>query len=197
MTAAGPSRWMRFLAVQRAQMVESPQDLQVGSVTHPVEVARSTGTGERCGCGIRPLAMGSLPRVSIAELDRDPSLVSRFAGKVVFVGETALAAGDSWSTPYSNGNTTPGIEMHASEYETLAQRKFLVDAPFLGCGGLLLSAGGRLRRCLRAGFGMDREPAKRRWLVAGFAGRAGAGVPQFGGVGPGCRGPSPRFSPWR
>src|SRR5438093_377754 len=55
-----------------------------------------------------PVAMGRLPRVSVAELDSDPSLASRFAGKAVFVGVTALAAGDSWTTPYSNGNTTPG-----------------------------------------------------------------------------------------
>ncbi len=120
-----------FRAVQRAQILESPQDLQVGAVTIPSKLRDFTVDGRTLRVRYPPVAMGGLPRVSIAELDRNPSLVSRFAGQVVFVGETALAAGDSWSTPYSNGKTTPGIEMHASEYETLAQRNFLVDAPLL------------------------------------------------------------------
>jgi signal transduction histidine kinase len=61
------------------------------------------------------------------------------------VSRTRLAAGDSWATPYADGNTTPGIEMHADEYETLVQRNFLTDAPLLGVAGvcflLALSAG--------------------------------------------------------
>jgi signal transduction histidine kinase len=93
-----------------------------------------------------PLAMGRIPAVSIADLDRDPSLGARFANKVVFAGVTAqTAVRDRWMTPYSNGDYMPGIEMNANAYETLAQQKFLVTAPALSvvlvCFLLAISAG--------------------------------------------------------
>jgi signal transduction histidine kinase len=74
--------------------------------------------------------MGGVPRVSIADLDGDVGLASRFAGKVVFAGVTAqTAVRDRWMTPYSNGIVMPGIEMHANAYETIARSMFLVDTP--------------------------------------------------------------------
>ena len=39
-----------------------------------------------------PPSMGGIPQVTIAELDNDPSLAARFAGKVVFAGVTAQTA---------------------------------------------------------------------------------------------------------
>jgi signal transduction histidine kinase len=129
-----------YLAVHRAQIIESPEDLTIGSLHVPSRL-REVTDGRTIRVRYPPLAMGKFPRVSIAALDANPELAARFAGQAVFVGATALAAGDSWATPYSRGNTTPGIEMHASEYETLAQGKFLVDAPFLNVvGGCLLLA---------------------------------------------------------
>ncbi|MES1261693.1 MAG: CHASE2 domain-containing protein [Acidobacteriota bacterium] len=150
-----------FRAVRGAQIVESPQDLQIGSLIIPSKLRDFTIDGRTLRVRYPPLAMGRLPSISIAELNRNPSLASRFAGKVVFVGETALAAGDSWSTPYSNGKTTPGIEMHASEYETLAQRNFLVDAPFLAVVGFcfLLAAGAGIIFTLGSGWIANLEAA--------------------------------------
>jgi signal transduction histidine kinase len=73
--------------------------------------------------------MGGIPRVSIAALDRDPGLASRFAGKVVFVGLTdQTAVRDRWMTPYSSSKPMPGVEIHANAYETIARQMFLVDA---------------------------------------------------------------------
>lgn len=126
-----------YLAANKAQVVESPDDLEIGSLRVPSRL-RDDRDGRTIRVRYPPLSMGTLPRISVAQLDEQPSLAAQFAGKVVFVGETALAGGDSWATPYSNGNTTPGIEMHASEYETLAQRAFLVDAPYTGVVGVCL-----------------------------------------------------------
>jgi signal transduction histidine kinase len=133
--AAHDRRWSlaldAFRAVRKADIVESPADLRVGTTVIPSKLRDDTLDGRTLRVRYPPLSMGRLPRISIAELDANPALTERFTNKVVFVGETALAAGDSWSTPYSNGKTTPGIEMHASEYETLAQQNFLTDAPLL------------------------------------------------------------------
>ncbi|MDE3197731.1 MAG: CHASE2 domain-containing protein, partial [Acidobacteriota bacterium] len=113
-----------FLAAKgRRVSQESPDEINLGSLVIP------TGSGEEHAIRIlyAPPEEGGIPRISIAELDRDPSLAKRFAGKAVFVGETVQAR-DSWMTPYSNSNSTPGIEMNASLYETLAQHFFLTDA---------------------------------------------------------------------
>ncbi len=116
-----------FRVVEDRDIVESPDDLSVGSVRIPAN--------EREGRVMRiryaPLAiMGRIPQVSIDELDRTPPMASRFAGKVVFAGVTAqTATTDRWMTPYSNGEIMPGVEMHANAYETLARQMFLVDVP--------------------------------------------------------------------
>jgi len=139
-----------YLAAHNAQIVESPDDLEVGSLVIPSKMKTETDL-RTIRVRYPPVAMGHIPWVSVAELDADPSLALRFSGKAVFVGVTALAAGDSWTTPYSNGNTTPGIEMHASEYETLAQKKFLVDAPFTGVVGVCFL----LTLCAGVGFAIS------------------------------------------
>jgi signal transduction histidine kinase len=117
-----------FRVIRNSDILESPDDLTVGSTRIPAR--------ERDGRTIRiryaPPAM--IPQVTVAELDaaelsNDPSPASRFAGKVVFAGVTAQTASDRWMTPYSNGASMPGVEMHANAYETLVRRMFLVDVP--------------------------------------------------------------------
>jgi signal transduction histidine kinase len=115
-----------FRAVRGAEIVESPGDLIVGSVRIPSRLSSADGRVMR----IRYAPIdAAIPRVSIAELDADPGLAAKFAGKVVFAGVTAqTAVRDRWMTPYSNGEFMPGIEIHANAYETLARQMFLVDA---------------------------------------------------------------------
>jgi signal transduction histidine kinase len=124
-----------FAAVKHADIVESPDDLLVGSVRIPSSDA--DGRVMRIRYAPQPI-----PRTSIAELDRHPELAARFAGKVVFAGVTAQTVSDRWMTPYSNSVAMPGIEFHANAYETIARKMFLVDAPLtwvaLAC--LLLAA---------------------------------------------------------
>jgi signal transduction histidine kinase len=117
---------------------ESPDDLVVGNVRIP--------TTDREAHVIRiRYSPVQIPRVSIAELDANPARAAQFAGKAVFVGETAQAGGDRWMTPYSNARDVPGVDIHANAYETLERHMFLVDAPLtavlLGCFALAIAAG--------------------------------------------------------
>jgi signal transduction histidine kinase len=139
-------RWALALAAYTASrgvdVVESPDDLTVGNVRIP----SSMKDGRILWIRYVPFSMERIPAVSIAELDRDPSLGARFANKVVFAGVTAqTAVRDRWMTPYSNGDYMPGIEMNANAYETLAHQQFLVTAPMLTvvavCFLLAVSAG--------------------------------------------------------
>jgi signal transduction histidine kinase len=124
-----------FLAAQGSRVdEESPRDLLAGQTRIPTTRDEEHVIRIR----YRPPEMGGIPKVSIADLDANPALAARFAGKAAFVGETVQAR-DSWMTPYSNGNFTPGIEINASLYETLAQKWFPVDAPSAAVLGTCLA----------------------------------------------------------
>jgi signal transduction histidine kinase len=67
----------------------------------------------------------TVPRVSMKRLLDDPSLAAQFAGKVVFVGVTANSQiDDRLFTPFG---MTPGTEINAAAFETMAQGSFLID----------------------------------------------------------------------
>jgi signal transduction histidine kinase len=134
-----------FRLSTHGNIVESPDDLVVSNVQIPSPLHDEYLDGRTLRIRYPPVAMDGIPRVSIADLDAHPDLAQRFAGKVVFAGVTAQGLGDRWVTPYSNARDMPGIEMNASLYETLAQRRFLVDASWaavmLGCLVLASAAG--------------------------------------------------------
>lgn len=113
-----------YLAVKHLQVIESPDDLAIGDARIPA----SDRDGRTMRIRYAPPAMGGIPRVSVAQLDRDPALASRFAGKVVFAGVTAQTVSDRWMTPYSNTIPMPGIELNANAWETIDRRMFLTDA---------------------------------------------------------------------
>jgi len=122
-------RWALALEAYRvsrgAQVLESPEDLEVGGRRIP-----STWAGGRL-MRIRYAPPGvTIPRVSLAALLRDSRLASRFAGKAVFAGVTDQTAARDWLfTPYSAGKAMVGVEIHANAFETIAQGLFLSDAP--------------------------------------------------------------------
>ena len=122
-------RWALALEAYRvsrgAQILESPEDLEVGGRRIP-----STWAGGRL-MRIRYAPPGvTIPRVSLAALLRDSRLASQFAGKVVFAGVTDQTAARDWLfTPYSAGKAMVGVEIHANAFETIAQGLFLSDAP--------------------------------------------------------------------
>jgi signal transduction histidine kinase len=119
---------------------ETPYTLTVAGVEIPSDI----DDGRTIRIRYAPLKM--IQQVSIAALDRDPSLAARFAGKTVFAGVTAQSAvRDRWMTPYSNGVIMPGIEMHANAFETIARQMFIVDVSLTtvvaGCFFLAIAAG--------------------------------------------------------
>jgi len=118
-------------------VLESPDDLEVAGTRIPAKAADSRALY------IRYLPASAIPRVSLAELRRDPTLASRFRGKVVFAGVTAQSAmRDRMLTPYSDGAYMPGIEILANIFETLDRKDFLVPASNLAVAlaSLLLAA---------------------------------------------------------
>jgi signal transduction histidine kinase len=147
-------RWTLALetlrVVRNREIVESPDDLTVGSMRIPA----SYRDGRTVRIRYAPPAMGGIPQVTVAELDKDPLLAARFAGKVVFAGVTAQTATDRWMTPYSNGIVMPGVEMHANAYETLARQTFLVDVPLraVAASTLLLAIGAGLAYAFASGW---------------------------------------------
>jgi signal transduction histidine kinase len=134
-----------FRVTKGADILETPDDLTIGNIRIPSNIADGRTIRIRyVPINVNPLNM--IPQVSIAALDRDPSLAARFAGKVVFAGVTAQSAvRDRWMTPYSNGVIMPGIEMNANAYETIARQLFLVDVSLsnvvIGCVLLAIAAG--------------------------------------------------------
>ena len=139
-----------FLAAHALRIdEESPRDLLAG----PVRIPTARDEEHVIRIRYRPPEMGGIPKVSIADLDANPGLAAQFAGKAAFAGETAQAR-DSWMTPYSNGNFTPGIEINASLYETLSQRWFPVDAPSAAVLGacLALAIGATAAYALTSGW---------------------------------------------
>ena len=127
--AGHEQRWALALEAFRlsrgAQIIESPEDLQVGDTVIPI---RRTGDGRLMR--VRYLPPKVIPAYSLKALLGDHSLAGKFAGKVVFVGVVAATeVRDRLYTPYSFGKTTTGIEVNANAFETLAQHEFLIDAP--------------------------------------------------------------------
>lgn len=126
-------RWALSLEAFRidagAPILESPSDLEVGRTLIPA--VRSDGRSLKIRY-LPPREDGSprIPRISFLDLQKDPKLAERFRDRAVFVGVTAQTlVRDRLFTPYSDRVPTPGVEIHASAYETMRSGSFLVDAP--------------------------------------------------------------------
>ena len=69
-----------------------------------------------------PGFMPSVSYIDIINNSFDPEDVS---GKIVFVGATAAAIGDTKATPI--GDEMPGVEVHANSADTILRDEFLTD----------------------------------------------------------------------
>ncbi len=111
------------------QILESPDELWVGHLRIPAQRSQSRALlvqyppgGDDGGTAI--------PRVSVKQLIVDPQRAEVFRGKTVFVGVTAQsAARDRLMTPFSSNRPMPGVEIHASAFETLVQGRFATAVP--------------------------------------------------------------------
>jgi len=139
-------RWASSLEAFRVSrgektIVETPDELEVGSVIVPA----SNASGRILRIRYRPPEFAPIPVVPLKRLLDDRSVANQFSGKVVFAGATAQTlAKDRWITPY---RSTPmaGVEVLANAYDTIAQQRFLENAPdwmvVLFCIGLTVAAG--------------------------------------------------------
>ena len=126
-----------------SDVVESPEDLRVGGVVIPADRSDARSIFIQYP---KPAPDGatSIPRVSLKQLRDDPEAAESLRAKIVFIGVTAQsAARDRLITPY--GFTLPGVEIHASAFETLARGRFLRPAGNLAavviCAALVVLAG--------------------------------------------------------
>ncbi|HEV2445536.1 MAG TPA: ATP-binding protein, partial [Candidatus Sulfopaludibacter sp.] len=133
-------------------IVESPTDLQVGSNLVPIPLTQKpwwTSSGHDTGRFLRIRYLpppATVPRVSLAGLLKQPQLAAPFRDSVVFVGLTATTLQhDQLFTPQEKSIPTPGIEIHAEAFETLAQGLFITDVAdvwvFLFSLGLVAAVG--------------------------------------------------------
>jgi len=135
----GQRRWALALESFRVALdqpiIESPDDLQIGSVLIPAR--RSNGYPML----IRYLPPGAIPTVSAIDIDQHQAMLR---GKTVFLGITALsAAHDRQLTP--TGYEMAGVEIHAQAFETMARQRFLtpvVDHTIWALCGLIAVAVG-------------------------------------------------------
>ena len=125
-----------FRLAGNQRIVESPEDVQVGSLVIPAA---------RNAAGDRPVRVlftrEPIPQISLKALVDQPELASRFTGQTVFFGVTSInATYDRVTTPYGNGRI-PGVEVHAQLFETLERGRFLTDASNLAVLGFCLLCG--------------------------------------------------------
>ncbi|HUI56034.1 MAG TPA: CHASE2 domain-containing protein [Bryobacteraceae bacterium] len=110
--------------VERQAGLESVGDVQVGDTVIPT---KRTADGRLMRVRYIPPGM-EIPKVPLRRLLEDNTLAVQFAGKVVFVGVTAnTEVRDRLFTPYAYGQITPGIEINAAAFETIAQHLFITD----------------------------------------------------------------------
>ena len=152
-----------FRLSRRADIIESPSDLQVGGTVIPA-------AGSRRILRVRfvPPYM-KLARVTVKELLENPARASVFTGKVVFAGVTAQTEHDRLFSPYSNGTPTSGIEINADAFETMASGQFITDVDSVAGAAVGAGAGGGLGRGLP--------------LPAGLGGLRGGDPDPGGGIG--------------
>ncbi|MBI4138714.1 adenylate/guanylate cyclase domain-containing protein [Candidatus Uhrbacteria bacterium] len=70
------------------------------------------------------------PTISAVEIVRGTFDKGSVAGKTIFVGATAADLHDDRLVPTSLGLPMPGVEIHASLYDTLLTKRWIVQTPF-------------------------------------------------------------------
>jgi adenylate cyclase len=113
----------------------------------------------------------SFPTLSAVSVVQGTADLTSLRNAVVFVGATARDLHDEQTVATSRGVPMSGVEIHASVYDTLASRRFLVPLSPWASAGLLILLGLLLGLCIprlgpRNGFVLT--------LIAGFAWVVGA-----------------------
>ncbi|MCP5109386.1 MAG: CHASE2 domain-containing protein, partial [bacterium] len=135
-------------------ITESPKSIEVDGLSIPASRTHARPLIVRYR---RPPEGGgtAILSVSVRDLLDNPGYAALLRDKVVFVGVTAQsAADDRHMTPYSAGQPMPGVEIHATAFETLVSGNFLTPASntatLVLC--LLLAAAAGLTFAYRSGW---------------------------------------------
>ncbi len=127
------------LARGGGQILESPEDLRVGTTIIPA--ARTSGGQRRL---LVRYQENGVPRISFKDLVDKPELLSQLRNAVVFLGVYSnTASRDRVVSPY--GARVFGVEVNAEAFETLAQGQFLIqasDPSVLGYGAVTAALAG-------------------------------------------------------
>ena len=126
------------LASGAPEIVSSPTDVQIGKTV--IESRWDQGRPMR----VRYRAYRDIPSISVDELIADPETAKGLAGRVVFIGVTALSATrDRYFTPLSDSLPEAGVAIHAQAFDTMDTGEFLNNAPLLWplLIGLIVAAG--------------------------------------------------------
>jgi signal transduction histidine kinase len=125
-----------FRLARGQRILESPDDLQVGSEVIPA--ARTDNSGR----ALRVLFVrDAIPQISLEDLAEKPELAARFGGQIVFIGVTSISATyDRVATPDGQGRI-PGVEVHAQLFETLERAQFPLDPSNLTVLGFCIAVG--------------------------------------------------------
>jgi signal transduction histidine kinase len=126
-----------FRLSRGAKILESPDDLQIGSETIPARRSRDQNRP------LRVLYEENIPRISLKSALDKPDLFTGIRDKTVFIGVTSLSATrDRVMTPVGE---MAGPEVQAQVFETLARGRFLTDASDLSvlaiCAAISIVAG--------------------------------------------------------
>ncbi len=124
-----------FRLSRGAEIIEEEGGLLVGATVIPVpdigRFGRRRALAEALGAErrlmrVRFLPDAAIPRVSLRALLKNPALAAQFAGKVVFIGVTAVTESqDRLLTPNTPGIPITGIEINAQAFETMNQGLFI------------------------------------------------------------------------
>jgi len=84
---------------------------------------------------------GTIPTYSFLQVVNGDLPLETFQDKIVFVGATTESLHDTYPTPFSFANATPGVEIMGNTLDTLLSGRFLQRAPLLVSLLAVLSGG--------------------------------------------------------
>ncbi len=154
---------MRALGYSQVHMkvnAAGVESVRIGDITIPTD---------RHGCMLLSFAGrdSAIGRISAADLLRAGSTTSDLRGKIVFLGSSAAALGDSHATPVDPA--LPGVQLHAVAADTIVRRDFVHAPPW--------TPGAQAGAVLLAGIGL--ALALSRLSVTVSAVLCGAGLLSF------------------
>jgi adenylate cyclase len=124
---------------------DGPRSIRVAGIEVPVSRGGSLSVAFRGGSGVYPV-------FSAADVLRREVPAESLAGRIVFLGSTAVGLLDLRPTPFDGDY--PGLEMHAAAVDTILSKRFIIEPESrIGLEFIMMLATGTIAAVL---FGMFR-----------------------------------------